>query len=257
MLAALIIGLAVFGLVIGSFLNVVIYRVPQRLSLIAPGSFCPSCGASLLARENVPLLSFVVQRGKCRHCQVRISLRYPFVELLTAALFAGTAARLRLHWDLPAYIVLAAGLVALGFIDLDRRVLPRQIIFFTGSVTGVLLLIASGASDDWTRIGVGFASSFVWFTLFYSVHRIDRRLLGLGDVRLAPLLGFALGWLGVGYSVAGFVLASVIGAAFGMVLLVTGRATKKTAVPFGPFLVAGCEIAVLVGAVLLKPLHGA
>src|SRR5580693_1057551 len=114
----LLIGLcALLGLAVGSFLNVVIYRVPQGLSIVSPRSACPACGAPIRERDNIPVFSWVLLRGRCRDCQAPISGRYPLVELTCAALFAGTAARFGFRWDLPAYLVLFAGLLALSYID--------------------------------------------------------------------------------------------------------------------------------------------
>src|SRR5580698_10882181 len=134
-LLVLICGL--FGLAVGSFLNVVIYRVPRGESIVSPPSACPGCGTPIAPRDNVPVLSWVILRGHCRHCQASISLQYPLVELATAALFAGTAARFGYDWALPAYLVLFAGLLALSWIDVERLVLPKAIVY------PVLVLVAA------------------------------------------------------------------------------------------------------------------
>jgi leader peptidase (prepilin peptidase) / N-methyltransferase len=255
-LVALIVGLAVFGLVIGSFLNVVIYRVPRGLSIVGPGSFCPNCHQPVAPRDNVPLVSYFVLRGRCRSCGIRISRRYVVVEVVTGALFAATAAKFRFSLALPAYEVLAAGLIALGAIDLELRVLPRRIVAVVGGGVLALLLAASAEDGSWHRFVVASASAAGWFLLYAFLHRIDSRLLGFGDVRLVAVLGFALGWLGFGYVIAGFLIANLIGAVVGLALIASGRATRKTQVPFGPFLVSGCEVAIFAGSFLLSPFHG-
>ena len=126
MLGLLIILCLVFGLVVGSFLNVVIYRVPRNESIVTPRSSCPSCGAQIAARDNIPVVSWILLRGRCRHCDAGISARYPLVEATCAVLFAGLAARFGYRWDLPAFLVLFAGLLALSCIDIERMRLPRR-----------------------------------------------------------------------------------------------------------------------------------
>jgi leader peptidase (prepilin peptidase) / N-methyltransferase len=246
-LAALIAGLAVMGVIVGSFLNVVVYRVPRGLSIVRPGSFCPQCAAPLAPWENIPVVSYLMLRGRCRHCGCGIPLRYPLLELLTGALFAATAARFRFSLVLPAYAFLAAGLVALGSIDLELRVLPKRIVGIVGAGMLGFLVAVSAENGSWHRIAIAFASAAVWFLVYDVIHLVDSRLMGFGDVRFVAVLGFALGWLGVGYVVAAFLIANAIGAAVGIVLIVTGRATRKSSISFGPFLASGCEITVLVG----------
>ncbi|MGA8297300.1 MAG: prepilin peptidase [Acidimicrobiales bacterium] len=256
MLAALIAGLAALGVITGSFLNVVVYRMPRGLSIVWPGSFCPQCAAPLAPWENIPVVSYLILRGTCRHCGSEISLRYPILELLTGALFAANAAKFRFSLALPAYEVLAAGLVALGAIDFERRILPKQIVGVVGGGVAGFLLASSAKDGSWHRIVVAFASAGAWFLVYAVIYMLDSRFLGFGDVRLVAVLGFALGWLGVGYVIAGFVIANLIGAVTGLTLIALGRATRKTSIPFGPFLASGCEIAVLVGSFLLSPFHG-
>ena len=132
MLGLLIGGCALWGLAIGSFLNVVIYRVPRHESIVSPRSACPTCGAPIRERDNIPVLSWLVLGGRCRDCHSPISARYPLVELGNAALFAAAAARLGFNWDLPAFLVLFAGLLALACIDLELLILPKLIVYQFG-----------------------------------------------------------------------------------------------------------------------------
>ena len=129
MLGLLIGFCAVLGLAVGSFLNVVIYRVPRGESIITPRSSCPACGAEIQERDNIPVVSWLVLHGRCRDCDASISMRYPLVELSCAALFAGTAARFGRQWDLPAFLALFAGLLALSCIDVERMILPKKIVY--------------------------------------------------------------------------------------------------------------------------------
>jgi len=254
-LAALVVGLGLFGLVFGSFLNVVIYRVPRGESIVAPRSRCPGCGTTLRALDNIPVLSYAVLRGRCRTCRAPISVQYPLVELATAGLFAGTAARFGSTWPLPAYVVLAAGLTVLAVIDLEQRKLPKAIVYLVTVAVGALLVLASGEIGDWHRLLVAACSGAVWFGLFFAIHAMNPRWRGFGDVRLAFLLGLSLGWLGVGYVFLGFFLASFIGAAVGIGLIAANRASLTSRVPFGPFLALGTMIAVFAGSPILRPFH--
>ncbi len=178
-----------FGLLVGSFLNVVIWRVPRHESIVRPGSHCPSCGTELGAIENVPVLSWLALRGRCRHCGTRISVRYPLVELLTAGLWVGLALRFGAAWELPPYLVLAAGLVALSLIDLDHFLLPNRVLYPTGFMMAALFVIPAvvdGQGDDYLR---GVLGGAVAFTVFFVIHVISPRGMGFGDVRLSFVLG--------------------------------------------------------------------
>jgi leader peptidase (prepilin peptidase)/N-methyltransferase len=253
--AALVSGLGAFGLVFGSFLNVVIYRVPRGESIVAPRSRCPKCGTTLGALDNIPVVSYVVLGGRCRTCRAPISAQYPIVELSTAGLFAGTAARFGYSWPLPAYVVLAAGLLVLAAIDLEQGKLPKQIVYLVTILVLALLGLASGETGDWRRLVVAACAGAAWFGLFFAINAVNPRWLGFGDVRLALCLGLSLGWLGVGYVFVGFLLASLVGTVVGIGLIVAKGADLKTQVPFGPFLAIGTEMAVFAGSLILRPFH--
>jgi leader peptidase (prepilin peptidase)/N-methyltransferase len=186
---------------------------------------------------------------------VRISPRYPLIEALTALLFAFVSWRFGFVWELPAYLVLATGLIVLGAIDLEHQTLPRSVTFFTGIVVTSLLLLASAEYGEWHRALVAFVCAAGWFVAFGLLNLLAPHWLGSGDVRLAPVLGFALGWLGSAYVLVGFFVGDAIGAIVGIVLIALKRATGGTAVPFGPFLALGCAVAVLFGHTLLIPFH--
>jgi leader peptidase (prepilin peptidase) / N-methyltransferase len=240
-------SLAVLGLLVGSFLNVVIHRVPRGLSLVRPGSACPACSHPIRAFDNVPVVSWLVLRGRCRDCHQPISPRYPAVELITAALFVLVG--LRFGWDgyTPAVLALVAGGVALFMIDLDRQRLPFAI---TGVVT-VLVVVALAAD---VLVGstafqpVALASVGIWIGVYGGVWlATGGRGMGLGDVALAPLLGLALGWQGWGPALVGLVGGFMIGAVVGVALILVGRAGRRTRVPHGPFMLAGAAVGVFLG----------
>lgn len=247
MTALVVIACGVLGLAVGSFLNVVIYRVPKGESIVRPRSACPDCAAPISNRDNVPLVSWLLLRGRCRHCGRPISARYPLVELATAALFAGVAARFGLVPELPAFLVLIAGLLALACIDLELRLLPRTIVYVVLGLSAALLLIASAATGKWSALATAAIGSAAWFSLFFLINRADPRLLGFGDVRLALVLGFGLGWLGVAPLFVGFFAANVLGLAFGLVLVARRHWEWHAKVPYGTFLALGAGIAIFVG----------
>jgi leader peptidase (prepilin peptidase)/N-methyltransferase len=252
-LAILVVVCALFGLAIGSFLNVVIYRVPRGESVVSPRSACPSCGAQIHERDNVPVVSWLLLRGRCRQCQAKISAVYPLVELACAALFAGTAARLGYDWALPAFLVLFAGLLALSVIDVQRLLLPKAIVWPDSIAVAGLLVTAAAATGRWHDLLVGIACAAIWFALFYVMFIVSPRLLGFGDVRLAPVLGLSLGWLGWRYVVLGFFAANVIGAVIGISLIASHRMSREQQIPYGVFLALGCAVAVFAGPELLRP----
>jgi leader peptidase (prepilin peptidase)/N-methyltransferase len=252
-LGILIVICGLFGLLIGSFLNVVIYRVPRGMSVVSPRSACPSCGTQLLERDNVPVVSWLVLRGRCRHCHDPISAQYPIVELSCAGLFAGTAARFGYNWALPAFLVLFAGLLALSVIDVERLLLPKAIVWPLSISVTALLVMAAAATGEWHDLLVGLACGAAWFVVFYAMFFISPKLIGFGDVRLAPVLGLSLGWLDWRYVVLGFFAANFIGAVIGIALIASHRMSRRQQIPYGVFLAMGCAVAVLAGPELLRP----
>jgi len=253
MLGLLIGFCAILGLAVGSFLNVVIYRVPRHESIVAPGSACPSCATPIRGWDNIPVLSWVLLRGRCRACRAPISLRYPMVELACAALFAGTAARFGHQWDLPAFLVLFAGLLALSCIDVEHMLLPKSIVWPLTVLVTILLLLAAAETDNWHAFTIGAICAAAWFAVFFALNLASPRLMGFGDVRLSLVLGLSLGWLGVGYVLLGFFAANLIGAAVGIALIATKQIERQSRIPYGIFLAAGCALAVFAGPELLRP----
>ena len=249
----LLVGLcALLGLMVGSFLNVVIHRVPAGESVVAPRSRCPQCGTELANRDNIPVFSWLVLRGKCRTCGTPISKRYPLVEALTAVLFGAMAAKIGFEPELPAYLVLTAFLVALSAIDLDTFLLPKKLVW-PAFFAGVVLLGAAAAFDGDERSAVeAVVGSAIAFGLLFVIHFISPKGMGFGDVRLAAVLGLYLGYLelpmvGVGLFL-GFLVASVIGVG----LMVAKKKGRKDRVPFGPFLAIGTGLAIFVGDTILR-----
>jgi leader peptidase (prepilin peptidase)/N-methyltransferase len=237
----------VFGLLIGSFLNVVIWRAPRGESIVRPPSHCPGCNEPIRPRDNVPVLSWLLLRGRCRHCGTRISVRYPLVELLTAALFVVMAVRIGWHPALPAFLYLAAIGVALAMIDLDVRRLP-DVITLPSYAVGLALLGIAAAVDGqaWPleRAAIGMAALYAFY---YLLAVVAVGGMGFGDVKLAGVLGLYLAWIGWGALVAGAFLAFLIGALVSIGLVLFAGAGRKTRVPFGPFMLAGALLGILCG----------
>jgi leader peptidase (prepilin peptidase)/N-methyltransferase len=250
----------ILGVVIGSFLNVVVHRVPLKLSIVSPPSACPECGAAIRRYDNIPVVSWLVLRGRCRDCQSRISKRYPFVELGTGASFALVALA---FWPtktvnvtvttaaaivLVALLYLAAVSIALGLIDIDTHTLPNRIVLPSLLVGIVLLSAATLVSSDYSallRAGIGSAALFLAYGILAFAYPGG---MGFGDVKLAAVLGLYLGYLGWSQLVVGAFAAFLVGGLFGLALMAFRRATRKTSIPFGPWMLAGAWGGVLVGA---------
>lgn len=241
-------ALGVLGLLAGSFTNVVVYRVPAGRSVVRPGSACPNCGAQVRPYDNVPVVSWVLLRGRCRDCHAPISARYPFTEALVGLVFAGIGWRFGISWTGVGEALLAAGLVALGLIDLDHMLLPRKVVYATLCAVGAVWLVASIAGGQWQRLGVAVLCGVVPFAIFFAINSLAPHALGFGDVRLAFLVGLGLGWLGAAYAFLGFLEASLLGALVGVALMVARKAGRRTMVPFGTFLAAGALLTVLLGS---------
>jgi leader peptidase (prepilin peptidase)/N-methyltransferase len=251
LLVSLVVLVALLGLAIGSFLNVVIYRVPRSESLVSPASHCPSCGTPIRARHNVPLFGWLFLRGRCASCRARISVRYPLVELGCALLFVALALRLDhlgLLSALPAYLYFGAIGIALALIDLDVQRLPNSIVLPSYPVIAALLTVAAGVHGDWGALARAAIGGAVLFAFYFALAFAYPAGMGFGDVKLAGILGAVLAYLSWRVLVVGAFGGFVLGALAGVVVLATGRGGRKTALPFGPFMIAGALIAIFAGA---------
>jgi leader peptidase (prepilin peptidase)/N-methyltransferase len=226
------------GLVIGSFLNVVVYRVPRRQSVAWPGSHCPSCGAPIRASDNVPVLSYVLLGGRCRNCKARIPLRYPVVEALTGLLFAAAAYEFGLGVDLIGALVLVAVLVALAAIDLEHRLLPNAIVV-PAAVVGFALSVLADPGGWWVYPASALAVGGGLFALAL----LYPGGMGMGDVKMGAMLGMFLG----PYAALAVFLGALLGAVSGGLLMVLWKVGRRYPLPFGVFMAAGGVIALLFG----------
>jgi leader peptidase (prepilin peptidase) / N-methyltransferase len=244
----------VLGLLIGSFLTVVVDRVPDGRSVISPGSACGACGLELGPRDLVPVVSWLLLRGRCRQCRVSIGIEPVVLELVTAALFGLLASKLGLRWALPGFFIYAAGLVGLSAIDVRTKRLPRKIIYVTAALGVPFLVIDSLVRGDERRLVMMFAGASIALLFMGLVYLASRGGMGDGDVRLAPLLGAYLGWQGLVLVPVGLFAGFMLGAVIGVAMMGLGKAGRKTALPFGPFLAAGALAAIFIGEPIARVL---
>ncbi len=249
--------LVVLGLAVGSFLNVVIWRVPRRESVVRPGSACPACGESIAPRDNVPVVSWALLRGRCRSCRAGISVRYPLVELACAVLFGLVAWRVEDEWTLAPVAFLAATLLAISLIDLEHYIVPNRIVAPALGASLLLYAGALGGPAEPTDLVRAVTAGLVAGLGLGVVHLVSPGGMGMGDVKLAFLLGLHLGWAGWGQVGLGFFLGFAYGSVVGVGLLITGRRGRREHIPFAPFLAGGTMTALLWGAPIIDWYRGA
>jgi leader peptidase (prepilin peptidase)/N-methyltransferase len=248
---------AVFGLIVGSYLNVLIYRLPRGISTVLPRSRCPECGEPIRALDNVPVLSFLLLGGRCRACRARISWRYPLIEAATAALFVACLLRFGVTPEAPVAALFGSLMLALAIIDVDHMILP-DVLTWPGIALGILLqplvswarlgegpwaAVAGAAAGALLGAGVLLA---VWLAWYLVRHEEG---MGLGDVKMLAVIGAFLGWRGV---LVALFIAALSGAAVGLTLMAWGSLGAKSKLPFGAFLAFGGLVALFVGEPLVR-----
>ncbi len=239
----------VYGLVFGSFLNVVVYRLPRGMSLLRPRSHCPACGAAVRWFDNVPVVSYLVLLGRCRTCRAPISPRYPIVELATAGLAGGVALRFGLTVPGLAAMLLVMVLLPLAFIDLEHHLLP-DVLTLPGIAVGLACSWAGGLAP----LGDALVGAAVGAAVPYAVMVAYRRLrgvegMGLGDVKLLAMIGAFLGWRGMLLTLA---VGATLGAITGVALIASGRGRRDTELPFGTFLCAAAVVVLFAGGAIMR-----
>lgn len=238
----------IFGLCIGSFLNVCIYRLPKSKSIVHPRSMCPNCGALIRSYDNIPILSYLALRGKCRHCETSISFRYPVIELMSGIFAVGVFLKYGLTFEAVIYYAFVAALLVITFIDIDHQIIPDVItlpgipIFFAASFALPEITVVESILG--ILIGGGSLFSIAW--LYHLL--TQKEGMGGGDIKLLAMMGAIIGWQGVLFAIF---VASAVGTVSGMLLMLKNRKTMKLAIPFGPFLSIGGTAYILFGPQLI------
>jgi leader peptidase (prepilin peptidase)/N-methyltransferase len=238
-----LLAIALGGLLVGSFLNVVIWRLPRGESLVTPRSRCPSCGAPVRTRDNVPVVSWLVLRGRCRDCGEPIAPRYPAVEALTAATFVAVALARGVDDDLALWLPFAAVLIAVAAIDLDHRIIPNKIVVPAAvwGIAATVIFRPDNVDDGLIAGAIAFGALFLAAVAYPAG-------MGMGDVKLAGVMGI---YLGSGVAPA-MLVAFLAGSAVGIAIIAReGPDARKKGVPFGPFLALGGLVGVLAGPELV------
>lgn len=240
------------GTAFGSLAGVAIQRVPAGRSLMPGRSMCPACGVPVSRRDSIPLLSYILLKGRCRHCRQRISLRYPLVELATGLIWVALSARIGLRPELPAFLAFGTALVILSAIDLEHRRLPNRVLV-PASVLAVVLLGSAAIGEGTPRALLNAALGALGYGLpMLLIGLIVPAGMGGGDVKFAPYLGLHLGWLGLSNVAVGAFLGFLLGALVGVVLMAVGKAGRKDPIAFGPFMALGALLTVLQGEQILR-----
>lgn len=238
----------IFGICIGSFLNVCIYRLPESKSIVHPRSMCPSCGTLIASYDNLPIFSYMALRGKCRHCGARISFRYPAIEFISGIFAVGVFLKYGLSLEALIYYTFIATLLVITFIDIDHQIIPDVI-----SLPGIpIFFAASFALPDVTLVesivGILIGGGSLWIVaqLYYVLTRKEG--MGGGDIKLLAMMGAVIGWKGVLFTIF---VASAIGTVVGMLVMLKTRTSMKLKVPFGPFLAIGAIAYIFLGPQLI------
>ncbi|NLV71623.1 MAG: prepilin peptidase [Actinobacteria bacterium] len=231
------------GLVLGSFLNVVIYRLPRHESLIRPGSRCPGCGTSIHCYDNIPVLSWLVLRGRCRACQMRISCRYPLVEAITGLAFLLAMWRFGLTWPVLVAWAFIAAMVAIAFIDYDHMIIPNKIVL-PGALLGLIASVALEPQRWWVYVAgsLGAAAFMLVLAMLWPGG------MGPGDIKMALFMGAVLG----AHVMVALFAAFLFGSIAGIYMMVVQKRSRKAKIPFGPYLALGAVLAVLLGETILR-----
>jgi len=250
MILAAIISL-VFGLVIGSFLNVCIYRVPRELSIIRPASSCPNCKTPIKPWDNIPVVSYLILAGKCRKCGEKISFRYPAVEMLNGLMYSAVFYHFGPGWHLPLLFALVSSMIVITFIDLDFQIIP-DVITLPGMIIGLAASHFIMPDPFATYSLLGFVNSVIGLLsggiTFYLIAILSRGGMGGGDVKMMAMVGSFMGWKGVFLTT---LVGSLTGSLIGIALMVFKGKGRKTKIPFGPFLALGSIVALFFGRLIV------
>ena len=239
-----------FGAIMGSFANVLIHRLPLGLSIVSPGSRCPSCGSGIRWFDNIPIVSYFILGGRCRVCKTTISPRYPLVEALSGLLFAAVVMRVGIQPATAPLALFAWALVVITFIDLDHRIIP-DVISLPGTILGLAFSFLPGFPRPMDSVvGVGIGAGFLFLVLYAYEKIMGEEGMGLGDVKLLAMIGAFLGWQALPVTI---LISSLSGSVVGVgYALVKGESVRKFPVPFGPFLALGAVVHLFFGVELIQ-----
>jgi len=238
------------GLVLGSFSNVCIYRIPQKKSILFPSSFCPKCGKKIRFYDNIPLLSYIILKGRCRNCKAKISVQYPLVEFITSALLVLAYLRFGLTWDFAARSILILFMILTFSIDLKHRIIP-DVLTFPGIILGFLLSFLVRSPSVWNSLlGILVGGGMFYLSAILGELLFKKESMGGGDIKLAMMLGAFLGWQNI---ILVLLLSALLGSLIGGVALFISKDVKETrTIPFGPFLALGAIIAMFAGDAIIS-----
>jgi leader peptidase (prepilin peptidase) / N-methyltransferase len=239
---------ALFGLVIGSFLNVCIYRLPRDLSVVWPASRCTTCGREINWYENLPVASYVALRGRCRTCGEHISLMYPLIEILTAAVFVATYAAFGLSWLLPIRLLFGCAMIVLLVIDLQHQILPNEVTL-PGIVVGLAASLVAEPGWRQALVGAVAGGGLLWLVAWGYERLRHQEGLGFGDVKMLAMIGAFLGWK---LMLLTLVSASLLGSLTAGVLMLARRADWQSKLPLGTFLAIAAIPVGLVGTIVVN-----
>jgi len=241
--------LGLLGLIVGSFSNVCIYRIPRNESIVYPASHCPKCHTTIKPIDNIPLLSYILLRGRCRHCKSKISIRYPIVEFLTGFIYIIIYLIYGLSYQTLIYIILSSALIIITFIDLNEQIIP-DVISLPGIVIGFILsFFVPYISFINSALGIVVGGGIILIIGLGGSVIFKKEAMGGGDVKLAAMIGAFLGWK---YIIVSLFLGFFLGAVTGIILIITKIKKREDVVPFGPFIVLGSLITLLWGEQIIS-----
>ena len=239
----------ILGLIVGSFSNVCIYRIPRNESIIYPASHCPKCRSNITPKDNIPLLSYILLKGRCRNCKSKISIQYPIVELLTGLIYLIVYLIYGLSVQTLIYIVLSSALIIIAFIDLNEQIVP-DVISLPGIVVGFIIsFFVSYISFINSALGVLVGGGIILIIGLAGSVIFKKEAMGGGDIKLAAMIGAFLGWR---YIVISLFLGFFLGALAGIILILSKIKSREDTVPFGPFIVLGSFITLLWGEKIIS-----
>lgn len=250
---SLYLAVGVFGALIGSFLNVCIYRLPRHESVAWPGSHCPACNGAIAWYDNVPLVSYLVLKGRCRHCAVRIPLRYPIIEALNALGYVSVLWFFGLEWSTVVYGALYSALLVAAGTDLSHKIIPNAVTF-PGIAVGLLsaaTVLPLGLVNG--LIGLLVGGGILWLLAWASPYLFGKEGMGGGDIKLLAMIGAFLGWKPALMTI---MVGSLLGSVVGISLIAAGLIKRQDYIPFGPFLVCGALVALFFGQSILDWYQG-